>query len=175
MARDPVRGQRILAVSGVAQGHDVEQIQRPVDAPHRFDPRPGRLDGVLPEWELVELPDSIPAALAERVEELERFDEVHGADHNAYYEMQDSLVHPNSLPRSTGPMGWVVRGPWAVTQLADLMYSSKQAPFLVTETNAGSIGFSSMNQSPYDGQWRQLAWLLGARGARPVEDWDWNT
>jgi beta-galactosidase len=89
--------------------------------------------------------------------------------------MQDSLAHPNTLPRSSGPMGWVVRGPWAVTQLADLMYSSRQAPFLVTETNAGSIGFSSMNESPYDGQWRQLAWLLIARGARLVQYWHWNT
>lgn len=97
------------------------------------------------------------------------------ASGNAYYEMQDSLAHPNTLPRSTGPMGWVVRGPWAVTQLADLMYSSKQAPFLVTETNAGAIGFSSMNESPYDGQWRQLAWLLIGRGARLVEYWHWNT
>jgi len=44
------------------------------------------------------------------------------ASGNAYYEMQDSLAHPNALPRSAGPMGWVVRGPWAVTQLADLMY-----------------------------------------------------
>ena len=72
-------------------------------------------------------------------------------------------------------MGWVVRGPWAVSQLADLMYSSRQAPFLVTETNAGSIGFSSMNQSPYDGQWRQAAWLLVARGARMISYWHWNT
>ena len=97
------------------------------------------------------------------------------ASGNAYYEMQDSLAHPSTLPRSSGPMGWVVRGPWAVTQLADLMYSSKQAPFLVTETNAGSIGFSVMNESPYDGQWRQLAWLLVARGARLIEYWHWNT
>jgi len=89
--------------------------------------------------------------------------------------MQDSLAHPSTLPRSSGAMGWVVRGPWAVTQLADLMYSSKQAPFLVTETNAGSIGFSPMNESPYDGQWRQLAWLLVARGARLIEYWHWNT
>ena len=97
------------------------------------------------------------------------------ASGNAYYEMQDSLAHPTDLPRSTGPMGWVVRGPWAVSNLADLMYSSKQAPFLVTETNAGSIGYSSVNQSPYDGQWRQLAWLLVARGARLVEYWHWHT
>jgi beta-galactosidase len=55
------------------------------------------------------------------------------------------------------------------------MYSSKQAPFLVTETNAGSIGFSSMNESPYDGQWRQLAWLLVGRGARLIGYWHWNT
>jgi beta-galactosidase len=55
------------------------------------------------------------------------------------------------------------------------MYSSKQAPFLVTETNAGAIGFSSMNESAYDGQWRQLAWLLIGRGARLVEYWHWNT
>jgi beta-galactosidase len=94
---------------------------------------------------------------------------------NAYYEMEEAFAHPNDLPRSTGPMGWVVRGPWAVRQLADLMWSSKQAPFLVTETNAGAIGFSAMNESPYDGQWRQAAWLLVARGARMVEYWHWNT
>ena len=97
------------------------------------------------------------------------------ASGNAYYEMQDSLSHPTDQPRSTGPLGWVVRGPWAVANLADLMYSSKQAPFLVTETNAGSIGYSSMNDSPYDGQWRQMAWLLVARGARLVEYWHWHT
>ena len=97
------------------------------------------------------------------------------ASGNAYYEMADSLRHPSDLPRSTGPMGWVVHGPWAVAGLADLMYSSKQAPFLVTETNAGSIGFSATNQSPYDGQWRQMAWLLVARGARLVEYWHWHT
>jgi beta-galactosidase len=109
------------------------------------------------------------------VEDVELSRSLDVASGNAYYEMQDALVHPNSLPRSTGPMGWVVRGPWAVSQLADLMYSSKQAPFLVTETNAGSIGFSSMNESPYDGQWRQMAWLLVARGARLIEYWHWNT
>ena len=97
------------------------------------------------------------------------------ASGNAYYEMEDSLEHPNDPPMAAGPMGWVVRGPWAVSHLADLMYSSRQAPFLVTETNAGSIGFSSMNQSPYDGQWRQAAWLLVSRGARMISYWHWNT
>jgi beta-galactosidase len=32
-----------------------------------------------------------------------------------------------------------------------------------------------MNESPYDGQWRQAAWLLVSRGARMVEYWHWNT
>ncbi|GAA4169535.1 beta-galactosidase [Gryllotalpicola koreensis] len=94
---------------------------------------------------------------------------------NAYYEMEDALAHPSSAPPATGPLGWIVRGAWAVSQLADLMYSAKGAPFLVTETNAGSIGFSMTNQSPYDGQWRQAAWLLVARGARMIEYWHWNT
>jgi beta-galactosidase len=91
---------------------------------------------------------------------------------NAYYEMEDSLAHPSSAPRSTG---WIVSGTWALYQLADLMFSSKQAPFLVTETNASSIGHSSLNFSPYDGQWRQAAWALVARGARMIEYWHWHT
>ena len=109
------------------------------------------------------------------VEDVELSRSLDVASGNAYYEMQDSLAHPNTAPRTTGPMGWVVRGPWAVNQLADVMYSSKAAPFYITETNAGSIGFSSMNESPYDGQWRQIAWLLVARGARMVEYWHWRT
>ncbi|NYJ31995.1 beta-galactosidase [Galbitalea soli] len=94
------------------------------------------------------------------------------ASGNAYYEMEDALAHPSSEPRSTG---WIVKGTWAVYQLADLMYSSRQAPFLVTETNAASIGHSSLNFSPYDGQWRQAAWALVARGARMIEYWHWAT
>lgn len=109
------------------------------------------------------------------IEDVELSRRLDVASGNAYYEMQDALEHPNSRSRSAGPMGWVVRGPWAVTQLADLMYSSRDAPFLVTETNGGAIGFSSMNESPYDGQWRQAAWLLVARGARMIEYWHWNT
>jgi beta-galactosidase len=32
-----------------------------------------------------------------------------------------------------------------------------------------------MNQSPYDGQWRQAAWLQVSRGARMISYWHWNT
>ena len=106
------------------------------------------------------------------VEDVDLSAELDIASGNAYYEMQDSLAHPSTDERSTG---WIVKGTWALYQLADLMFSSKQAPFLITETNASSIGHSSLNFSPYDGQWRQAAWALVARGARMVEYWHWHT
>ena len=55
------------------------------------------------------------------------------------------------------------------------MFASKQAPFLVTETNAGAIGGPSVNFPAYDGQWRQAAWALVARGAEMIEYWHWHT
>ena len=55
------------------------------------------------------------------------------------------------------------------------MYSSKQAPFLVTETNAQSIARSADNRPAYDGQWRQAAWALVSRGAEMIEYWHWHT
>ncbi|GAA3803564.1 beta-galactosidase [Cellulomonas soli] len=91
---------------------------------------------------------------------------------NAYYRMADSLAHPATTPMSPD---WIVEGTWGVYQLADLMYSAKQAPFLVTETNAASIGHGSTNSVAYDGQWRQAAWALVSRGARMVEYWHWHT
>ncbi len=94
------------------------------------------------------------------------------ASGNAYYQMQDALTHPCTEPMSPG---WIVTGPWAIYQLADLMYSSRQEQFLVTETNAGSIGFGATNSVAYDGQWRQTAWALVSRGARMVEYWHWHT
>jgi beta-galactosidase len=94
------------------------------------------------------------------------------ASGNAYYEMEEHLAHPSDAPRSTD---WIIRGTWGLFQLADQMWSSKQGPFLVTETDAGSIGFSSKNVSPYDGQWRQAAWALVSRGARMIEYWHWQT
>ncbi|NEN05483.1 beta-galactosidase [Diaminobutyricibacter tongyongensis] len=106
------------------------------------------------------------------VEDVDLSAQLDIASGNAYYEMQDALAHPSTDERSTG---WIVKGTWALYQLADLMFSSKQAPFLITETNASSIGHSSLNFSPYDGQWRQAAWALVARGARMVEYWHWHT
>ena len=55
------------------------------------------------------------------------------------------------------------------------MYASKQAPFLITETNAGAIGGPATNFPAYDGQWRQAAWAFVARGAEMIEYWHWHT
>jgi len=64
---------------------------------------------------------------------------------------------------------------WALYQAADRMFSSRQAPFLITETNAMSIGMPWDNRPAYDGQWRQAAWALVARGAQMIEYWHWHT
>jgi beta-galactosidase len=91
---------------------------------------------------------------------------------NAYYVMQDGLALPDTR---TPAQTWTTDGVWALYLSADRMYSSKQAPFLVTETNASHIGFSWDSRPAYDGQWRQAAWALVARGARMIGYWHWHT
>ncbi|MCI3278414.1 beta-galactosidase [Streptomyces cylindrosporus] len=93
---------------------------------------------------------------------------------NPYYDMQDSLLLPDPTPddhRQT----WKTTGLWSMFRTADWMFSSRQEPFLVTETNAGAIGFAWDNRPAYDGQWRQAAWAHVARGARMIEYWQWQT
>jgi beta-galactosidase len=91
---------------------------------------------------------------------------------NAYYVMQDGLAVPDT--RSV-TQTWKTDGTWALYLSADRMYSSRQEPFLVTETNATSIGMSWDNRPAYDGQWRQAAWAMVARGARMIGYWHWDT
>lgn len=91
---------------------------------------------------------------------------------NPYYAMQDALALPAT---ASAPQGWATSGVWSLLHSADRMYSSKQAPFLVTETNAASIAGPSTNYPAYDGQWRQVAWAMVARGARMIEYWHWHT
>ncbi|MCW2810508.1 MAG: beta-galactosidase [Friedmanniella sp.] len=91
---------------------------------------------------------------------------------NPYYAMQDALAVPLT---ETAPQGWTTSGAWSLFQSGDRMYSSKQAPFLVTETNAGAIGGPAVNFPAYDGQWRQAAWAFIARGAELIEYWHWHT
>jgi beta-galactosidase len=91
---------------------------------------------------------------------------------NAYYEMQDALGLPD---RRSSRQSWTTSGTWALYLTADRMYSSRQEPFLVTETNASHIGSPWNSRPAYDGQWRQAAWGLVSRGARMVEYWHWHT
>ncbi|GAA0312278.1 beta-galactosidase [Streptomyces turgidiscabies] len=93
---------------------------------------------------------------------------------NPYYAMQDGLALPDLTPDAYA-QHWKTTGVWALYQTADWMFSSKQAPFLVTETNASSIGEPWHNRPAYDGQWRQAAWALVGRGARMIEYWHWHT
>jgi beta-galactosidase len=91
---------------------------------------------------------------------------------NPYYQMQDALALPN---KDVTGQYWTSSGTWSIFASGDRMYGSKQAPFLVTETNAQAIGFSWFNQPAYDGQWRQVAWALVSRGASMIEYWHWHT
>jgi beta-galactosidase len=91
---------------------------------------------------------------------------------NPYYDMQDGLQLPDDREPAES---WPARGVWSLYKSADWMYASKQAPYLVTETNAQAIGGTSENRPAFDGQWRQAAWALVARGARMVEYWHWHT
>ena len=91
---------------------------------------------------------------------------------NPYYLMQDGLSADVDLPRQAE---WWHTGPWALFQWADRAYSSAQERFLVTETNAQSIGGPWQNQPPYPGQIKQAAFALVSRGARMVEYWHWHT
>jgi beta-galactosidase len=91
---------------------------------------------------------------------------------NPYYAMQDALAVPST---SVSQQGWATSGAWTLFLSADRMYASKQAPFLVTETNAGAIGGPSTNFPAFDGQWRQAAWAFVSRGAEMIEYWHWHT
>jgi beta-galactosidase len=108
------------------------------------------------------------------VEDDELTDRLDIATGNAYYDMQDGLLLPDPTPDDHQQL-WKTTGVWALYQTADWMFSSRQEPFLVTETNAGSIGMPWDNRPAYDGQWRQAAWALVGRGARMIEYWHWHT
>ncbi|HEY0616244.1 MAG TPA: beta-galactosidase, partial [Kribbella sp.] len=91
---------------------------------------------------------------------------------NPYYAMQDGLLLPAGDDHR---QHWTTVGTWALYLSADRMYSSRQEPYLVTETNAQSIGYPWDNRPAYDGQWRQAAWALISRGASMIEYWHWHT
>ncbi|MGN9812853.1 beta-galactosidase [Micromonospora sp. BQ11] len=96
------------------------------------------------------------------------------ATSNIYYRMQDAFALPANGPEE--PPGWIMPGGGSSIMLqADLTYGLRGEQFLVTETNAGSIDGSDTTYPAYDGQWRQAAWAMVARGARMVAYWHWHT
>lgn len=92
---------------------------------------------------------------------------------NLYVHVQDGLERPARPPRFD--VGWIGRSVAELYLAADRVYGSRGEPFLITETNATSIGGSQLNHPPYDGQLRQLAWAMVSRGARMVQYWHWHS
>lgn len=91
---------------------------------------------------------------------------------NPYYAMQGHLDATLDLEPATP---WATSGVAALLRQADRMYSSKQARFLVTETDAQSIGGSEFNLPPYPGQLKQAAFAFISRGAAMIEYWHWHS
>ncbi len=91
---------------------------------------------------------------------------------NAYYGTQDHLALGKEL---TPIQPWTTTGVWGLFRQADRIYSSKQSRFLVTETNAQSVGAHDQNLPPYPGQLTQATMALISRGAAMVEYWHWHT
>jgi beta-galactosidase len=91
---------------------------------------------------------------------------------NPYYRMQDGL---NAGVDEERHAAWNHSSVWALFQWGDHAWSTKQAQYLVTETNAQSISGPWDNHPPYPGQLKQAAFALLARGGRMVEYWHWHT
>ncbi len=92
---------------------------------------------------------------------------------NPYFEMQDGL---DLSPDETPPVPpFAVRGIGPFFRQADRMWSGRHERFLVTETNAQSIGGHAYNHPPYPGQLKQAAYGFISRGARLIEYWHWQT
>jgi len=91
---------------------------------------------------------------------------------NPYYAMQDHLDATQELPPVTP---WTTSGVSSMFRQADRTFSSKQERFLITETDAQSIGGSAFNLPPYPGQLTQAAFAFVSRGAAMIEYWHWHT
>jgi beta-galactosidase len=91
---------------------------------------------------------------------------------NPYYAMQDHLDATLELAPASP---WTTSGVPGLFRQADRLYSSKQSRFLVTETDAQSIGGPEFNLPPYPGQLAQSALALISRGAAMIEYWHWHT
>lgn len=85
------------------------------------------------------------------------------------------LATQSELGVVAGDYDFPPSGDWAPFYVADRGFGMAQSPFLITETNATSIGFPWFNYPAYDGQWRQVGWAMIARGARAIGYWHWHS
>ncbi|MGN6127786.1 MAG: beta-galactosidase, partial [Humibacter sp.] len=91
---------------------------------------------------------------------------------NPYYLMQD---HLDATEHLSAESAWTTTGVPGLLRQADRLFSSKQSRFLVTETDAQSIGSSFSNIPPWPGQLKLAAFALISRGAAMIEYWHWHT
>lgn len=91
---------------------------------------------------------------------------------NPYYKMQDGLDLRGAADSSER---WWHASVWALHLWGDRAWSTADCAYLVTETDAQSIGGPWNNFPPYPGQLRQAAFALLSRGGRMVEYWHWHT
>ena len=95
---------------------------------------------------------------------------------NPYYPTQDALALPQPDDVLAGQPQWMREGGAAALVLsADLAYGAAGAPFLVTETNATSVGHAESNFPHWPGQRRLIVHTLLSRGALGVGYWHWHS
>ncbi|MCD0483571.1 beta-galactosidase [Streptacidiphilus sp. ASG 303] len=95
---------------------------------------------------------------------------------NLYYATQDALGTEPAPTTAQGSPWWEDEaGEWRLHQAADTARGLRDEPFLVTETNAVSIGLSEVNNPPYPGQRTLAALTMLLRGATTVEYWHWHS
>jgi beta-galactosidase len=97
---------------------------------------------------------------------------------NVYYPMQEAFALPAVPGAELSAPEWagaVASGPASLFFQADMGRSATGSGFLVTETNATSIGGAHTNYPAYDGQWRLAVYSMIARGAKAVGFWHWHT
>jgi beta-galactosidase len=85
------------------------------------------------------------------------------------------LATQSELGVRDGDYAFPPSGDFAPFYVADRGYGMREERFLITETNASSIGFPWFNFPAYDGQWRNVGWAMIARGARAIGYWHWHT
>ncbi|WP_238005995.1 beta-galactosidase [Dactylosporangium sp. AC04546] len=95
---------------------------------------------------------------------------------NVYYSTQDTLELPDHHTEPPVPSWAAGVGVWALYLQADMArVAAKNDRFLVLESNASNAGYPHENHPAYDGQWRQAALALAARGARGMGYWHWHS